>query len=462
MRHQALRALALSITGSGRGSKEGGDLSLSLGEIIGASALPFTPSPSPQPPPSSSYPPIPPPPTRPQPHPQPHSLSQSHISSFAFNPHSFPVTQLIEVEASLLPPSTQHLLQGGVVHDDNKLMQYASGGAGGGKVLMVARNFPPMSLTDLSHHKATQMVELLSPQGEGKSQRVVVSSTTSPEGRLTSVTLTNDYLALTLDSYGRITSLLDKISEASGGSSRELIPLVTRGEGGGGKSPLVGNDFKMHEDIPTFWDAWDLETSHLEKCRGIDGYSQQCDHDEPQIIEGGPLRASVLFRLPISPTSSIQLTVSLTSIDKRVDFELTVDWNESRRVLKVEFPLALSSDHASYETQFGAVERPTHQNTSWDWAKFEVVAHRWADLSEPDYGLALLNDSKYGHAARSLPPPPSPPHLNGPSSPPCSVMTLTLLRSPKCPDPTADIGRHFIKVSERMTGVEPPPDNRES
>ena len=127
---------------------------------------------------------------------------------------------------------------------------------------------------------------------------------------------------------------------------------------------MRGNVFTIHEDIPTFWDAWDLETSHLEKCREIDGYLlDPATVPPPRIVERGPLRASVLFSLPISSSSFVELTVSLTSLDKMVEFQLSVDWDESRRALKVEFPLALSSDHATYETQFGAVARPTHQNT---------------------------------------------------------------------------------------------------
>jgi hypothetical protein len=90
---------------------------------------------------------------------------------------------------------------------------------------------------------------------------------------------------------------------------------------------------------------------------------------------------------------------------------------------------------------------------SWDWAKFEVVGHRWADLSEPDYGIGLFNDSKYGHATRSLHPLPG--SDTAPRFSPCSVMTLTILRSPKCPDATADIGRHMLKVRDGISDMIP-------
>ncbi len=97
------------------------------------------------------------------------------------------------------------------------------------------------------------------------------------------------------------------------------------------------------------------------------------------------------------------------------------------KFLKVEFPVDVRSTEASYETQFGVVRRPTHYNTSWDMAKFEVCGHRFADLSENGYGVSILNDSKYGFATAG------------------SLMRLSLLRSPKAPDATADMGTHHIR-----------------
>ena len=107
-------------------------------------------------------------------------------------------------------------------------------------------------------------------------------------------------------------------------------------------------------------------------------------------------------------------------------FETEVDWQEERRVLKVAFPVAIRAAHATYEIQFGHVERPTHRNTPWDVARFEVPAQRWADLGEAGYGVALLNDCKYGYDVLG------------------NVMRLTLLRAPVHPDPAADRGRHLF------------------
>jgi alpha-mannosidase len=107
-----------------------------------------------------------------------------------------------------------------------------------------------------------------------------------------------------------------------------------------------------------------------------------------------------------------------------VRFDTEVDWHEEDKMLKVAFPVNVNSTRATYEIQFGNVERPTHMNTSWDMAKFEVCAQKWVDLSEGDQGVALLNDCKYGH------------DIHG------NVIRQTLLKAPKAPDPEADMGLH--------------------
>uniref|UniRef100_A0A8C3DIV2 alpha-mannosidase n=1 Tax=Corvus moneduloides TaxID=1196302 RepID=A0A8C3DIV2_CORMO len=113
----------------------------------------------------------------------------------------------------------------------------------------------------------------------------------------------------------------------------------------------------------------------------------------------------------------------LTSL-RLLDSGRSVEWKEAHKFLKVEFPVQVRSTNATYEIQFGHLQRPTHWNTSWDWARFEVWAHKWLDLSEHGFGVALLNDCKYGASA----------HRN--------ILSLSLLRAPKSPDSTADIGHH--------------------
>lgn len=216
--------------------------------------------------------------------------------------------------------------------------------------------------------------------------------------------LENALVRATLDRNGHLISFFDKRHQ------RETIS---------GK----GNQFALFEDKPACFDAWDVDIYHLEKRRNVGTVRER------RIFQEDSLRCSVEYKLELSAKASLVLRVSLDAESPRLDFACEVDWQENEQFLKVEFPFALRSDHATYEIQFGHVRRPTHFNTSWDMAKFEVSAHRWADLSEPGYGVALLNDSKYGYACHG------------------NVLRLSLLRSPKSPDPTADRGTHQFRYA---------------
>ncbi len=122
--------------------------------------------------------------------------------------------------------------------------------------------------------------------------------------------------------------------------------------------------------------------------------------------------------------SSVDQTYKLNAWSRRLDIQTTIEWHEREVLLRALFPLGVRSQTATFETMYGAHERPTHRNTSSDTARFEVSAHRFCILSEPDYGVALLNDGKYGHSAKG------------------NVLGLSLLRSPMYPDPLADEGHH--------------------
>uniref|UniRef100_A0AAY5ER63 alpha-mannosidase n=1 Tax=Electrophorus electricus TaxID=8005 RepID=A0AAY5ER63_ELEEL len=143
-----------------------------------------------------------------------------------------------------------------------------------------------------------------------------------------------------------------------------------------------------------------------------------------QVLSSGGLRGSVTFSLRISAKSSITQEVILDANCPYIKFSTQVDWAEAHKFLKVEFPVQVRSSNATYEIQFGHLQRPTHRNTSWDWVRFEVWGHKWADVSEHGFGVALLNDCKYGYSV----------HQN--------IMTLSLLRAPKAPDANADMGHH--------------------
>ncbi|XP_054706199.1 LOW QUALITY PROTEIN: alpha-mannosidase 2C1-like [Uloborus diversus] len=184
----------------------------------------------------------------------------------------------------------------------------------------------------------------------------------------------------------------------------------------------VGNRFLIYDDIPLYWDAWDVMDYHLET-----GRNAIKEIVEPlKIVEQGPLRASLLFRAKIGTNSEMKQKISIDAVHPYLLFETTICWEENHKFLKVEFPVNVFSKYATYEIQFGSIQRPTHANTSWDWAKYEVCAHKWVDLSEYDWGVAILNKNKYGHSVRE------------------NRMFLSLLRSPKCPDPKTDIGKHSI------------------
>jgi alpha-mannosidase len=216
--------------------------------------------------------------------------------------------------------------------------------------------------------------------------------------------LENEFLRATVRRDGHLTSLTDKRT------GRETITGLA-------------NHFVLYDDVPANWDAWDMDVYHLEKRREIAGAASG------RVVTKHPLRVTLEFAVPMSATSRLKLRVTLEAGTPRLDFACDVDWNEANKFLKVEFPTPIRSDVATYEIQFGHLPRPTHFNTSFDIARFEGPAQRWADLSEPGCGLALLNDCKYGYAT----------HRN--------VMRLSLLRAPKSPDPVADIGRHQFRYA---------------
>ncbi len=185
----------------------------------------------------------------------------------------------------------------------------------------------------------------------------------------------------------------------------------------------AGNSFVLYEDLPNAWDAWDVDAFHLEKpLPGPQAVSAQ-------VLERGPLRASLAFAYTIAAGSTLRQVVSLDALAGRLDFACEVDWHERHKFLKVEFPLNVRAAYATYEIQFGHLQRPTHFNNSYDLARFEVPAQKWADLSEPDFGVALLNDCKYGYAAHG------------------NVLRLSLLRAPTHPDPEADQGQHTFRFA---------------
>jgi alpha-mannosidase len=215
--------------------------------------------------------------------------------------------------------------------------------------------------------------------------------------------LQNEQLRIELDDDGLLTSVLDRRT------GRQVLAPGSR-----------GNLLQLHPDYPNFFDAWDIDAwyrHHVEDLTAVDAI---------EVVASGPVRAAIRVTRHFGSSSIVQ-TLSLTAGSPALDVDNQVDWHEQNRLLKVAFPLAVHSPRATYEIQYGHVERPTHANTSWEAARFEVCAHKWADYSEPGYGVALLNDGKYGHDVRD------------------DVVRLSLLRAPNWPDPEADRGEHRFR-----------------
>ncbi|WOO78189.1 Alpha-mannosidase [Vanrija pseudolonga] len=200
---------------------------------------------------------------------------------------------------------------------------------------------------------------------------------------------------------GRITSILDLAEE------KELIP---EGETAG---------FVVYEDQPNYWDAWDVEAFHLEK-------ADQLVFDAVEVLTTSPVRATLRTTIKYKASTLVfDLSLDATSrTPKLITIDADVDWQQYHEFLKFYLPLTISADNATYDTQFGVLQRPTHRNTSWDAARYEVCAHRFADLSEWGYGVAIVNESKYGYSTTG------------------NVMTLSLVRGSRMPDPELDIGQH--------------------
>ncbi|CAG9530731.1 unnamed protein product, partial [Cercopithifilaria johnstoni] len=215
----------------------------------------------------------------------------------------------------------------------------------------------------------------------------------------------NRYITASIDKMGRITKLLVHcLSEAS--SVKEYFSSIPENN--------FANQFVIFDDVPLFWDAWDVMDYHMETKEVINSDSQAV------LLRNTPLEACICVKFAISEKSSLMQYISIYAHLPYLIFDVTVQWYESHKFLKVEFPTNVHDMDAFYDIQFGHVKRPTHRNTSWDAAKYEVVGHKWMALSEFDRGIALLNDCKYGHSCTG------------------NTMTLSLLRASKIPDDTAD------------------------
>lgn len=214
-----------------------------------------------------------------------------------------------------------------------------------------------------------------------------------------------EHYRLEFNAMGEITRWLDKDAD------RELV-----------LPGFKANELQLFDDRPLSWDAWDIDPRFEEQRAGEVKLIRK-------VLAAKGKTADVLsFQWELGK-SVISQDIVLYHHHKRVDFKTRVQWHEDHKLLKVAFPFDIVAAKASYEIPFGALERPTHNNTSWEQAQYEVCGHRWADLSESNYGISLLNDCKYGYDIKG------------------SMMRLSLLRAPKWPDVTADQGEHEFTYS---------------
>jgi len=253
------------------------------------------------------------------------------------------------------------------------------------KVLIDARNIPPMGYSVYTVNEGT---------GKHSSEFIINGET-----------IESSFFRISFHEDGSISELYDKSNKRQ---------VFTEGSN--------ANYFQLFEDEPGKYAAWDIVQMYKDREFKVAGVQKS------EIIENGPIRLVIKQERQFYKSSITQRIILYKSLP-RIDFETEIDWQERDRLLKVGFPADINSMEATYDISYGYIERPTHQNTSWDAARFEVCGHMWADLSEGDYGLSLLNDCKYGHDILG------------------NQMRLTLLKGPQYPDKKADLGKHSFTYS---------------
>jgi alpha-mannosidase len=229
--------------------------------------------------------------------------------------------------------------------------------------------------------------------------------------------LDNGLLRVVVDARGVVTSLYDRSAD------REV---VSRG--------AAGNLLQLHSDLPNRWDAWDVDAFYRNTHTDLlSADAVEIALPEPRGSTDGEAAAVRVARSVRS--SSVEQTLTLRRGKRRLEIDTEVDWHERETFLKLAFPLDVAADTSTSEIQFGHVRRAAHTNTSWDAARFEICAHRWLHVGEAGYGVALVNDTTYGH------------DVSRPARPGGGTTTTvrwSLLRAPRFPDPETDQGRHVF------------------
>lgn len=234
------------------------------------------------------------------------------------------------------------------------------------------------------------------------------------EQRSSDLVVGNGLVEFVVDERGALTSLRDLAAD------RELVP-----------PGAAANVLQLHRDLPNAWDAWDVDDHYRRNVTDL--------LDADTVLIAGADESAVTVRVERSfGVSSVRQDLALRAGSRAVDIVTTIDWHERQKLLKLAFPLDVHAERSASETQFGHVFRPAHTNTSWDAARFEICAHRWIHVGEPGFGVAIANDSTYGHdvtrAAR-------------PGGGTTTTVRQSLVRAPRFPDPEADQGVHTMRTT---------------
>ncbi|MEC3918754.1 alpha-mannosidase [Nocardia sp. CDC160] len=223
--------------------------------------------------------------------------------------------------------------------------------------------------------------------------------------------LENGLVRVEVDARGLIVSLYDIEHD------RETVP-----------PGATANLLQLHQDFPNSWDAWDVDLFYRDTVTDLTGIdSLVAETDSP----AAAVRLGRSFG-----SSEVEQTLTLRPGTRALEIATTVDWHETEKFLKLAFPLDIHADRYAAETQFGHLYRPTHTNTSWEWAKFEACNHRFLHVGEPNWGVAILNDSTYGHDLT---------RTGRPDGGTTITVRASLLRAPRFPDPRTDQGTHHFR-----------------
>ncbi|MFE6678827.1 alpha-mannosidase [Streptomyces sp. NPDC057729] len=221
--------------------------------------------------------------------------------------------------------------------------------------------------------------------------------------------LDNGLLRVTVDARGLVVSVVDLVA------GRETVA-----------PGRAANLLQVHPDLPNRWDAWDVDAFYR---------NTVTDLTEADVVRRSGDGVEVVRTFGSSRVTQL---LTLRPGARRLDIDTEVDWQEQEKFLKAAFPIDVRADHSTAETQFGHVRRPTHTNTSWEAAKFEICAHRFLHVGEPGWGAALINDSTYGHdVTRTV-------REDGSTT---TTVRLSLLRAPRYPDPATDQGVHRLRYA---------------